>query len=862
MPCRLSRTSTRTIRGTVRDEQGRPVAKAWIGQRVEGSEDAWSVFEPLDRVRERKEPFRDGQGKVVPAGALGKYFELRDQEGKWHALHPDDVRRYQDSERLRYLPPPFPPGESAETLAAIAKGQDVFEVRTGKGQTFMRPLGSERSAANRTDAQGSFSFETTLSSWQSNTIWFASTDFSECALIVLQADDPDRPIEITLKPLRQVCARVIVKSKVEPFEEITWRLFTVEPAVGELEWMCAVRADAEFWDGGLLSDPGSTDAAGEMRQLEFYAPRGRYKLNFSSDTLDRVVDVDVPVGGGPLELPDIELESCAWFRMLGTPAAEIEAVDLDGKAVRLAEYRGKVVVFVFWSTVGEETHQLIARLADIQKRFAGQPLAIFALHDSSITSLAELCDALGPLRKQSTGEIPIRFLLDRAPIVKPSDRARMDQFGMGRTAEIYENSSNGTIMIITKDGNLAFVTGASSSKDDCYFAVAKDRRFVFTDDFSPREGQLQTEWQVGSLAVVLEDQFGLPKSALPKPKHTDIFPGKNTELIVYRGKVVDLDGKPVGGATVASNRRGGKKAVETGPNGEFALEAEKPWFSAYVTVEAKGFASRRFGISVRDDSDTTQRGELVIEPSGVIEKPLVLGPGVEVTGRVLKNGKSVEGVLIKLACVGDGGDLHPTFDMEEKTDANGAFRFDHVLPGATCWTYAVIGSLADGGTIVPVRFDTSGDGTSLDIGELHVEQGRTLAGRLVCSDGKAVPAGLELRVACGGFKETLEQRPGPTGEFKFEGLLDGPVSLLVVFPEKGVRFLYRLSGKNRCLNPDESRRFEGRLDRDITDLTILLEPGMQPERGHVGRRQLDQAALADFEDAEEWTDLRACSRGL
>ena len=36
--------------------------------------------------------------------------------------------------------------------------------------------------------------------------------------------------------------------------------------------------------------------------------------------------------------------------MLGKIAAEIDAVDLDGKPVTLADYRGKVTVLAFWSS--------------------------------------------------------------------------------------------------------------------------------------------------------------------------------------------------------------------------------------------------------------------------------------------------------------------------------------------------------------------------------------------------------------------------------------------------------------------------------------------------------------------------------
>ena len=100
------------------------------------------------------------------------------------------------------------------------------------------------------------------------------------------------------------------------------------------------------------------------------------------------------------------------------------------------------------------------------------------------------------------------------------------EFGSGRTAEIYENFSNQTMLIITREGKLTFVTGYSSCKDDCLFAVENDRKFVFTDEFSPYEGELEAEWQIGSLTVALEEQFGLPKSPRPKPKHTEFTPTK------------------------------------------------------------------------------------------------------------------------------------------------------------------------------------------------------------------------------------------------------------------------------------------------------------------------------------------------
>jgi RNA polymerase sigma factor (sigma-70 family) len=851
----------RTIRGIVRDEQGRPVARAWIGDGVRLSEDVWSIFEPLDRIRERKEPFRDAQGNVVPAGALGKYFELRDQAGNWRPLDPADVRRYRKPVMpagLPPLPPEFLP-LSEQTIAAIENGKEVFEVRTAERRLIMDSFDSNRSSPHRTDAEGRFSFERHLLILGGTPIHFATADFSQEALAVVHGDDPDAPLEITLRPLREARGRVILKSNIKLQGDLWCSAYTIDPTVGKLDWLPAIFARGQFWANGAVSDPVTTEADTQLRQLEFHLPRGKYKVVFQSDIVYRVLDMDIPAGNGPIVLPDIELEPLAWVRMLGKPAAEPEAVDLDGKPAVLADYRGKVVVLVFWSTENERRSQLIARLADIQKRFKGRPLVILALHDTSLTSLESLREAVGPLTKQVAGEIPVRFLLDRAPVAKDDGRNTLFdvEFGSGRTREIYETWGNEQIFVIDQHGKLVFATGFSRDDGHLFF-LSKDGKLVFSDEFSPSESNLETEWRVGTLAIALEDQFGLPRSPLPKPARANHPPDENKRRVVFKGKVVDHDGKPVVGAKVASlNDIKWKNAVRTGPSGEFALDTAISWHFVSIKVEAAGFATDAFGLDLRTDPKDEPRSEtdLRVEPSGLIREPLGLDPGVEVTGRVLKDGKPVAGVLMALRAGKARRFEPPPPELGSQpgkitTDANGSFRFPHVPPQQDWRAYAKLGSLPDGGVIIPVGFRTTANGTSVDIGELHVEKGRALAGRIVCSDGKAVPGGLLLTAYSEEMEDSkLEQPVGPTGQFRLSGLLDGRVTLNVIFPNGAVRYPYRLSDKNRCLDPQASDRFEGRLDHDITDLTILLEPGMQPEREFL-RSQLDQTALADFEDAK------------
>ncbi len=55
------------------------------------------------------------------------------------------------------------------------------------------------------------------------------------------------------------------------------------------------------------------------------------------------------------------------------------------------------------------------------------------------------------------------------------------------------------------------------------------------------------------------------------------------------------------------------------------------------------------------------------------------------------------------------------------------------------------------------------------------------------------------------------------------------------------------SRKNRCVNPAQPELIEGQVDRDITNLTILVEPGPPPKLRD--RNLLDPAMVADFDEA-------------
>ena len=64
---------------------------------------------------------------------------------------------------------------------------------------------------------------------------------------------------------------------------------------------------------------------------------------------------------------------------LGKPAPEIEGVDLDGKPLKLSDYKGKVVVLVFWGTWCGPCMAQVPHERELVDRLKGQPFALLGV---------------------------------------------------------------------------------------------------------------------------------------------------------------------------------------------------------------------------------------------------------------------------------------------------------------------------------------------------------------------------------------------------------------------------------------------------------------------------------------------------
>jgi hypothetical protein len=283
---------------------------------------------------------------------------------------------------------------------------------------------------------------------------------------------------------------------------------------------------------------------------------------------------------------------------------------------------------------------------------------------------------------------------------------------------------------------------------------------------------------------------------------------------VLKGRVIDPKGQPVLGAIVTphgcktADRRwwGSMPGVDamsiTNSRGEFILTSDKPAIAYDLRIEARGLARRNFALV----------------PLGAEERVLQLSDGATVAGRILKDGKPLANVEIGLVQHNRGVE---DFVGAETigTDAQGRFSFVNVGPSGDWYVYGLMHSIGSQGAVAAETVRVLGDNSVSDVGDLVVSASHTLSGRVVLSDGQPIPPKTRLTVSRDGPWDSQTVILDADGRFSVSGL---PTESFHVFTSvKG----YHLSRQNRSLELLNLTFLRGRIDRDINDLTILLEPG-------------------------------------
>jgi hypothetical protein len=256
--------------------------------------------------------------------------------------------------------------------------------------------------------------------------------------------------------------------------------------------------------------------------------------------------------------------------------------------------------------------------------------------------------------------------------------------------------------------------------------------------------------------------------------------------------------------------------------------------------------------------------DVTVPASEEVRIELIEGPSAG--GRVVRNRAPAAGIGIALKLV-EPATRDYFWLFREDSDDRGRFRFEHLPEGVEFWISAhrcpggdpqPSDSLPDDQTILPIRFRTGVDRTTVELGDFELRKGARLAGRVVLTDGKAIPENWVVAAGRPGAGGWVYSRLDKNGQFLIKGLPPGTIAAHVEqhwmanppgypVPVPG----YRLSAQNKCLDPSNGFELVGQLDHDQSDLSIVLEPTKVAGAGRGAiLSSLDPAARARFGQAK------------
>ena len=290
------------------------------------------------------------------------------------------------------------------------------------------------------------------------------------------------------------------------------------------------------------------------------------------------------------------------------------------------------------------------------------------------------------------------------------------------------------------------------------------------------------------------------------------------------GRVLDSQGHPIAGAQVSMTgyeTSGGGGSYGTFPGidplavtddqGAFTLTDKNPFEMMLVKVSARSYADKLF--------DRLASGA---------PHDLVLTKGAELHGRLLLKHRPLGGVVVAVSGANRSVDSF-LGHFEIGTDDQGNFDFKHLPPDGDFQIYTSMTSMKGRGAAPARPVHTGGDGENTDAGDLVVGPAHRLAGRVVLADDKPVPAKTRLYVNRESGWDGQQVTLAKDGSFAVRGVPLENISLNLRI--RG----YHLSTHNVSLDTMNPYQLVGRVDHDITNLVLLLEPGpeIRPDYQHI-----------------------------
>jgi protocatechuate 3,4-dioxygenase beta subunit len=252
----------------------------------------------------------------------------------------------------------------------------------------------------------------------------------------------------------------------------------------------------------------------------------------------------------------------------------------------------------------------------------------------------------------------------------------------------------------------------------------------------------------------------------------NVRPGATVNLIArpggwLAGQVSDPQGRPLKGALVRAEVEpqlwGGSAVETTDAEGRFELPGLDPGSYTVVARHADFAPGVVSGVAV----DAEGRADLTI--------PLAVGAAV--TGRLVDSEeRPLAGRVAAQELAGQPLPRSLVELLRTDTGPDGRFRIERVPPGS----YA-LGAVAPRFSGRRVEAEVSGREAVIDLGDIALEQGLAIRGRVRTSSGTPVP---DADIRTGGFDMMRggtfsETRSEPDGSFVLAGLLPGPTRVNV-----------------------------------------------------------------------------------
>lgn len=298
------------------------------------------------------------------------------------------------------------------------------------------------------------------------------------------------------------------------------------------------------------------------------------------------------------------------------------------------------------------------------------------------------------------------------------------------------------------------------------------------------------------------------------------------------GMVLDAEGKPSPGATISPEGVARGTGTQWGGTDKFvdplAVADEQGHFWLFCTegVDAVHAVAEGRGVARRWVELKPGRDHLVR-----------MQEGATVTGRIEKDGRPLKGVQVGLTTVDRAAGNFFRLD-ELATDKDGFFLLPNVPPGRDFVLYAKMESLRGQGAVPSKTFNSGKTGTEIKLGKLAVQPAHRVAGRVVLSDGKAVPPNTRLLLGREGAWDHTEATLDAEGRFEFTDVPAEAVGLSLRI--KG----YKFSKRNPSLDWLNGG-LVGRVSGDLPDLTLLMEPGEWRYNGDEGEAPGGQSQPRD-----------------